>query len=76
MVARGKENKMTIFCFQCQVPEKKNLKTFVSRPPSAGLRLYCTMIRSDTENFSNYIKFISKRIFFLFKTREVRRENI
>ena len=38
-------NKIKMYRVQCQVPEKKNLKTFVSRPPTEGLRLYCTMIR-------------------------------
>ena len=41
--------------FQCNIPEGKKLKRFVSRPPAKGLRLYCTMIRHGNETTgSNY----------------------
>jgi len=40
---------------KCNIPERKNLKRFVSRPPATGLRLYCTMIRhGDEATGSNY----------------------
>jgi len=40
---------------KCHIPEKRNLKKFVSRPPNNGLRFYCTMIRhGDEATGSNY----------------------
>lgn len=40
---------------KCNIPERKDLKRFVSRPPATGLRLYCTMIRhGDEATGSNY----------------------
>jgi hypothetical protein len=40
---------------KCEIPERKALRRFVSRPPAAGLRLYCTMIRHGEEaTGSNY----------------------
>ena len=44
MMRKDREIKRN-FVLQCHIPEKKNLKNFVSRPPTNGLRLYCTMIR-------------------------------
>ena len=45
MIVREKMKIKRYFVLQCHIPEKKTLKNFVSRPPTNGLRLYCTMIR-------------------------------
>lgn len=34
---------------RCSLPNLKNLRDFVSKPPPQGIRLYCTLIRHDDE---------------------------
>ncbi|XP_049869674.1 tubby-related protein 4 [Pectinophora gossypiella] len=43
---------------RCNVPETNELRRFVSRPPSAGGRLHCTMLRHDDEEAGAYTLYL------------------
>ncbi|RVE44013.1 hypothetical protein evm_011311 [Chilo suppressalis] len=43
---------------RCNVPETNELRRFVSRPPSAGGRLHCTMLRHDDEETGAYTLYL------------------
>ncbi|XP_047526052.1 tubby-related protein 4 isoform X2 [Pieris napi] len=43
---------------RCNVPETSELRRFVSRPPSAGGRLHCTMLRHDDEEAGAYTLYL------------------
>ncbi|KAH9634520.1 hypothetical protein HF086_016608 [Spodoptera exigua] len=43
---------------QCNVPETNELRLFVSRPPAAGGRLHCTMLRHDDEEAGAYTLYL------------------
>ncbi|CAH2241894.1 jg22452 [Pararge aegeria aegeria] len=43
---------------KCNVPEAIELRRFVSRPPSAGGRLHCTMLRHDDEEAGAYTLYL------------------
>ncbi|XP_075971437.1 WD40 superfamily protein Tusp isoform X2 [Anticarsia gemmatalis] len=43
---------------RCNVPETNELRRFVSRPPAAGGRLHCTMLRHDDEEAGAYTLYL------------------
>ncbi|CAH2105429.1 unnamed protein product [Euphydryas editha] len=43
---------------RCNVPEANELRRFVSRPPTAGSRLHCTMLRHDDEEAGAYTLYL------------------
>ncbi|CAH0729304.1 unnamed protein product, partial [Brenthis ino] len=43
---------------RCNVPEANELRRFVSRPPAAGGRLHCTMLRHDDEEAGAYTLYL------------------
>lgn len=43
---------------RCNVPETNELRLFVSRPPAAGGRLHCTMLRHDDEEAGAYTLYL------------------
>ncbi|XP_059056660.1 tubby-related protein 4 [Achroia grisella] len=43
---------------RCTVPESSELRRFVSRPPAAGGRLHCTMLRHDDEEAGAYTLYL------------------
>ncbi|CAK1545912.1 unnamed protein product [Leptosia nina] len=43
---------------RCNVPETSELRRFVSRPPAAGGRLHCTMLRHDDEEAGAYTLYL------------------
>ncbi|XP_045766051.1 tubby-related protein 4 isoform X2 [Maniola jurtina] len=43
---------------RCNVPEASELRRFVSRPPGAGARLHCTMLRHDDEEAGAYTLYL------------------
>ncbi|XP_063824523.1 tubby-related protein 4 [Ostrinia nubilalis] len=43
---------------RCNVPESSELRRFVSRPPSGGGRLHCTMLRHDDEEAGAYTLYL------------------
>ncbi|CAH2071665.1 unnamed protein product, partial [Iphiclides podalirius] len=43
---------------RCNVPETNDLRRFVSRPPAAGGRLHCTMLRHDDEEAGAYTLYL------------------
>ncbi|KAM3960985.1 LOW QUALITY PROTEIN: WD40 superfamily protein Tusp [Aphomia sociella] len=43
---------------RCNVPESNELRCFVSRPPGAGGRLHCTMLRHDDEEAGAYTLYL------------------
>lgn len=43
---------------RCNVPETSELRRFVSRPPVAGGRLHCTMLRHDDEEAGAYTLYL------------------
>lgn len=43
---------------RCNVPETSELRRFVSRPPLAGGRLHCTMLRHDDEETGAYTLYL------------------
>ncbi|XP_060801858.1 tubby-related protein 4 [Amyelois transitella] len=43
---------------RCNVPEISELRVFVSRPPGAGARLHCTMLRHDDEEAGAYTLYL------------------
>ncbi|CAG4991660.1 unnamed protein product [Parnassius apollo] len=43
---------------RCNVPETNELRRFVSRPPTAGGRLHCTMLRHDDEEAGAYTLYL------------------
>lgn len=48
----------TIPSSQCNVPETNELRLFVSRPPAAGARLHCTMLRHDDDEPGAYTLYL------------------
>jgi len=44
--------------FRCSVPEPRELRRFVSRPPPGGSRLHCTMLRHAVEPVPCYTLYL------------------
>lgn len=44
--------------FRCSVPEPRELRRFVSRPPPGGSRLHCTMLRHAVEPMPCYTLYL------------------
>lgn len=57
-MAGGHLDSNTLAFFRCSVPEPRELRRFVSRPPPGGSRLHCTMLRHAVEPVPCYTLYL------------------